>query len=601
MESRLRFRILVASCQQTPSSSRFPPGLPGLNRLILSFPLHGSRSSVGREPRMSALQLRSASKSTAVSRIWWGAIFALFAGSVVRLALLSRSDFPLNDGALFLTMARDIQASNFALPIYTSYNFDQIPFAYPPTAFYLLAILLSVYPFDPFALLRIVPFVASIATIAAFALVATSLLRASRLVVPSVLFFAVIPTGIEWAIMGGGVTRALGSLFSLLYLFHLIRLYQSGWRGHFVLAAAWLALTVTTHPEAAWFAVYSTAVLFVFLGRTRAGLTATVILGVAATILTAPWWGPVALHHGFATFLEPGRNWPSAERGLVQLLTLQLTRESFFPLIAALAILGILVCWRRHDYLLPVWMLTAFIVQPRSAEQRIAPVIALLAGIGFARVIIPLISERIRIRQRGSTTFGFLRILPVTTRRAAAMTNTILAPLVLYVALAGTLGLSVQPTLRALEPTTRQSMAWVGEHTEQDAQFIVISNAPTFGTNKVAEWFPVLAHRKVMNVAQGYEWSANSEFRRRVNAHVDLQGCLSSTMECLDRWVTRYQMAHTHVFVEKADYQASSRSFMGAERRCCVLEEQLRSDPRFVVVYENAAAVIFEHRSHNAL
>ncbi len=55
-----------------------------------------------------------------------------------------QSTFPtakVNDGGFFFSMTRDLEASNFRIPAFTTYNGGHIPFAYPPLGFYLAAIL----------------------------------------------------------------------------------------------------------------------------------------------------------------------------------------------------------------------------------------------------------------------------------------------------------------------------------------------------------------------------------------------------------------------------------------------------------------------------
>ena len=66
---------------------------------------------------------------------------ALFFGVFVRILPALLSEFPINDGGMFAVMMRDLQANNFLLPAYTTYNYSNIPFAYPPLGFYLGAIL----------------------------------------------------------------------------------------------------------------------------------------------------------------------------------------------------------------------------------------------------------------------------------------------------------------------------------------------------------------------------------------------------------------------------------------------------------------------------
>src|SRR3954453_2454504 len=58
-------------------------------------------------------------------------IAAVVAISVRAFLVMSRS-FPLNDGALFFLMTREIGEHGFRLPVTTAYNAANIPFAYSP-------------------------------------------------------------------------------------------------------------------------------------------------------------------------------------------------------------------------------------------------------------------------------------------------------------------------------------------------------------------------------------------------------------------------------------------------------------------------------------
>ena len=64
-------------------------------------------------------------------------ILAVFFGLYIRLFPLFKTSFPLVDGGMFYTMIKDLQSSHFILPVFTTYNQAEIPFAYPPLAFYI--------------------------------------------------------------------------------------------------------------------------------------------------------------------------------------------------------------------------------------------------------------------------------------------------------------------------------------------------------------------------------------------------------------------------------------------------------------------------------
>ncbi len=93
---------------------------------------------------------------------------AVLLGLAVRLPFVLNTDFPLNDGGLFYTMVRELQANHFRLPLFTSYNGTNIPFAYPPLAFYLAGILQSLTQWDLLSIFRFLPFFINLLCIPAF-------------------------------------------------------------------------------------------------------------------------------------------------------------------------------------------------------------------------------------------------------------------------------------------------------------------------------------------------------------------------------------------------------------------------------------------------
>ena len=58
-------------------------------------------------------------------------ILAVALGIGVRAYHVMSHDFPLNDGGLFFSMVRDLQAAHYHLPAFTSYNQAGIPLGTP--------------------------------------------------------------------------------------------------------------------------------------------------------------------------------------------------------------------------------------------------------------------------------------------------------------------------------------------------------------------------------------------------------------------------------------------------------------------------------------
>ena len=62
---------------------------------------------------------------------------AILFGGIFHLLPPWLAGFPVNDGGMFYVMMKDLQANHYIPPLYTSYNQINIPFAYPPLAFYI--------------------------------------------------------------------------------------------------------------------------------------------------------------------------------------------------------------------------------------------------------------------------------------------------------------------------------------------------------------------------------------------------------------------------------------------------------------------------------
>src|SRR5512138_2204762 len=63
-------------------------------------------------------------------------VLAILLGAFVRFSPTSLAGFAINDGGMFAVMVDDLKASRYGLPVFTSYNGLNIPYAYPPLGFY---------------------------------------------------------------------------------------------------------------------------------------------------------------------------------------------------------------------------------------------------------------------------------------------------------------------------------------------------------------------------------------------------------------------------------------------------------------------------------
>jgi hypothetical protein len=124
-------------------------------------------------------------------------------GGYIRLAYVLQSDFPINDGGLFYTLIKDLMANHYRLPLTTSYNHLNLPFAYPPFIFYLSGFLADLTSWGLINIIRILPAIFTVLTIPAFFLLASVLIENKDQVVFATCIFTFI---------------LLRSLVTLLYL-----------------------------------------------------------------------------------------------------------------------------------------------------------------------------------------------------------------------------------------------------------------------------------------------------------------------------------------------------------------------------------------------
>lgn len=518
-------------------------------------------------------------------------------GAAVRLTHVLSVDFPLNDGGLFYQMVRDIQAHNYSLPQFTTYNTAEIPLAYSPLGFYVAAAVDHLTPFSLLDLFRLLPFVYSVATLVAFALLARRLLRVPEAVVGATIAFALIPRSFIWLLMGGGVTRGLGLALALIALHEAHRLFTTGDR-RFVLTTGFAyAATVLAHLETGWFAGFSIALFWIAYGRSRESFIHAASVASFAAVLTAPWWLTIALYHGLGPFIEAnasgGNVFSSVEvarSAFLSLARVTSTSEPLFPVLGALGFLGTLVALRTRHLLLPCWWVAIVLLDIRAFPTFTSVPVALLAGLAISQVVVPFshyLWDRPLLPQRLAERFETPAWLHVS--RGAAIVG---IGLVLYASWGATLrapGYGGEAHfLVGLSEGERDTMAWISRNTPRDATFLLIPRGP-WQADKEAEWFPVLANRQSVATVQGTEWKTT--FTEAVRAWDDAWDCGYNTADCLLRWSMKHQLAFTHIYVPREEWG-----------QCCgTLVESLRRSGQYSIAYDGPGGTVFASSNAGSL
>jgi hypothetical protein len=509
-------------------------------------------------------------------------LIAVELGFFVRWYHVGAAGFPLNDGGLFDRMVEEIRRAHYALPRHTSYNSASIPFAYPPLALYAAAILADVTHREVIDVLRVLPLAVSTLTIPAFFLLARAMVREERTAVYATFAFALLPRAFSWEIAGGGLTRAPGFLFALLALHQGYLLWtRRAWR--FVpLTVLFAGLALLCHPEMGGFALFSLALLFAAYGRTRQSVwqAAVAVAGMAA--VTAPWWATALVRHGAAPLLSAAGTGGAPGASLLRLAVLDITGEPFAGVFAVLGLVGALSCLADRRFVLPAWLLAAFVLDPRKAPTVAMAPLAMLIAICLTGVILPRIEGT--AGRLPSEWLG--RLLP----------KALLGYLLLWgIAMALAASLDEHSPLHALTAEERETMAWVAASTPPDSRFLVVTGREPW-IDAVSEWFPALAGRVSVATVQGSEWLGRSTFSSRVEANKAAQRCVTDGAACIEAWVGRYHDPVTHVYIPRTD-PAEQYRYVREGRDCCgALRIALRQSADYEVLYDGAGGTVFARR-----
>jgi hypothetical protein len=518
----------------------------------------------------------------------------------VRTFLVMSRRFPLNDGALFFLMAQEVGDHTFRLPLTTAYNAAKIPFAYSPLGFYIASFLHAAGGFDLLGLFRTLPLVFSCLCVLAFYLLARDLAPTRSTLIASLVTFAVLPRSFLWLIMGGGLTRSIGFFFAILTLWQVHRAYaRQAWR-HTAWATLFASLTVLSHLGTAPFVAFSSALMLLSFGRSWRSVRMSLAIGLGTVVLTSPWWATVAAAHGFTPFLAAGATGGTVfgtHRGeaFTKLAFFGLgTAEPLFPIIGALAILGAFATLTRRGAFLPLWWLTIILLDTRAGATYASIPVALLAGLAITEVIVPIIA-RPPLWSRSDSDLpradGWATVMHAPRRRQWAV------GIVLFVLVGYGVASAVvrRPSLGAegryltsLTTDDRVAMSWVGRHTLPSSRFVIVVGGAAGGwwSDRVGEWFPVLARRVSVATVQGTEWLPAGTFETRERQYDQLQGCAVWSTDCLEDWARATGLLYSHVYIPK------TLAFP-----CCgPLDSSLRHDPAYRLVFDGPGASIYEVR-----
>ncbi len=502
---------------------------------------------------------------------------SLLLGAFVRFSPTSLAGFAINDGGMFAVMIDDLRASGYALPVYTSYNGLNIPYAYPPLGFYVGRMVSDLTGLPAAEVLRWLPAFFASLSVPAFALLASQFLKTRYHVAIATLIFALMPRAMSWFVMGGGLTRSPGQFFMLLTLTCAVSLYRQGRRRDVFWTGLWGSLAVLSHPEAAVHTAVSSLFFWGALGRSRKTFWHSLQVAALVLIFSSPWWFTVISRHGLAPILAAAQTGQKL-LAIFHLVFFSFTEEIYATPIAILGMIGLGFHLSKRQYLLPLWLIIPFFVEGRSAAGPAAIPLSMLASAAFVDIILP------GLRSAGET--------EPPPEQVGVIERSAVLYLFMYLLFSGYL-FSWQISSATLYAPDRVAMQWVRQNTPETARFLVLTGSRSVSCDSVPEWFPALAGRNSLFTVQGTEWTLGKDFGDFVKEATALQACVPEGAACLEDKLNT--TGFDYIYLSK-ELRVENCVPLEYAQTFPFLEQGLDNDPRFVAVYETDGVTIYQRR-----
>jgi hypothetical protein len=516
------------------------------------------------------------------------AVAAVIFGGLVYLYPPSAAGFPINDGGLFYSMIRAIQENGYRLPETVQYNGLSIPFAYPPLAFYVGALVSSLLHVDPVQVLRWLPAVVLIAVSVVFYMLAGQILGSPFKAGIATFLYVCLPRSMTWLIMGGGLTRSLGHLFLVLTLISVSRLLTRRTRKNLACSILFGALVVLTHPEATLHTIAIAILLWAFGSRSRQSMLDFTLIGLGVAVLSAAWWLPIVLRLGFAPFSSAFQTGLHASAVFAFPLLLTFGEEPLTSLVAVLGLIGLIGAFARKQYLILAWIILPFAVEPRGAANISILPLALAGSIALSDIILPAIAdlEATYRARKFESIFGSVGV--------RALLSYLGFFLLQYALFAG-----AQLARIVVSAPNRLAFQWVADHASPLSRFLVLTGDIELYCDPVEEWFPALTGRESLTTIQGLEWTSTGNFFVREGQFQQIQACVhaDSPLQCIKDNTASLPSTYDYIYVSKAAPLKRFCRPLADQRRGAALMKELLADSHYRSVYESADVAVFELRA----
>ncbi|MDO8752468.1 MAG: glycosyltransferase family 39 protein, partial [Anaerolineales bacterium] len=458
------------------------------------------------------------------------------------------------------------------LPQFTTYNFADIPFAYPPFGFYIAAALSDLLPVSELWVLLYLPALINTISILFFYKFAEQTLGSRMSAALAVLVFALSPRSFLWQVMGGGITRSFGVLFLLLFLCKAVQLFKNYSHKELILAILFGAGAVLSHPQTAFHAVLGGALIFIFYGFSKRGFISAFFIGLGVALVTTPWWFTVLARYGLQPFISAGQTSQRTLEAYLGILKFNGLGDYLFIPTLLFAFIGVWISYKQREFFLIIWAVLATIVDPRGGAGIAFLALSMLAGMG-------LLNFLAWISRSDNEQVDAVFMKPKV--------QILLFGLIFYFVLVA--GISdFQLVNTSLKADDLAMIDWVMSNVDSEKTFLLATGHEFSMSDPLQEWFPALANQYSATTLQGLEWTLGDGFLPWHQQLTAFQHC--ADVNCISGWSARNRVDYHYLIVtippgsDESDLAVSLRS----------LATSTRSSALHLLVYESENALVFE-------
>lgn len=521
-------------------------------------------------------------------------LFIIFlAGFFLRFRYINGAEFPLNDGGLFYQMTRELITNNFKLPEFSTYNLNNIPFAYPPLGFYVTGLISQILSVDLLQVFIWFPFLSNLLAIPVIYLLTKRLLKKDSSALLATALWTVCLPSFKWLIMGGGVTRSLAytASFASLYLF--VTYLENRKYKHLIYAFLLGGITGLSHLEIFWVLCLSISVLWFYYKQTplKRTIRDLAIYYLGCILVMSPYLISVISYHGVSPFLAGfGTGGFDMIKQVFNLILFNFTEEYVFTVIAALALIGLFYRVTQRQNCFVTWLFVILFLDPRSVNRSILIVVSILAAVAIEEIIIPALRNGVGTEQTLDHYQGLKNANSKHTDRNKQHILFVSAFFVLQLFLLAYFQYydEISPTQK-ISQNEFAAFKWITQNTTPDNTFLVLSSSLNWETDQVSEWFPALTDRKSVSTVQGSEWIPNGGHKLQGDLYDAINTCLKIDFSCVEETLIENQIV--------VDYYFLSINNCVVESAICpklILANAL-SRSKYEVVFKNSEVVILSN------